>query len=154
LDNLPVAAFLVSPAGDVLYSNRVAGNLPRYYVDLVLSVDDDCVTCDNRVYKISRVNVEKGCILLLNDITEEKKIEEELTEAREHMKSVLERERKFLEEVSHYFFNPLCIAKGYLDLTIANAEPSMRRKLEITKEAVSRVENVVKHIVIEGRIYE
>jgi len=88
------------------------------------------------------------------DITQRKEMEMNLIDAHEKMQKVLERERKFLEEVSHYFFNPLCIAKGYLDLSIPNADPQLRRKLEITKQAVSRVENVVKHIVTEGRIYE
>ena len=88
------------------------------------------------------------------DITRRKEMEERLKEANEKMQKALERERKFLEEISHYFFNPLCIAKGYLDLSIPNADPSLRRKLEITKQAVTRVENVVKHIVTEGKIYE
>jgi len=88
------------------------------------------------------------------DITKRKEMEEKLKEANEKMQKALERERKFLEEISHYFFNPLCIAKGYLDLSIPNADPSLRRKLEITKQAVTRVENVVKHIVTEGKIYE
>jgi len=88
------------------------------------------------------------------DITKRKEMEEKIKEANEKMQKALERERKFLEEISHYFFNPLCIAKGYLDLSIPNADPSLRRKLEITKQAVTRVENVVKHIVTEGKIYE
>ena len=88
------------------------------------------------------------------DITRRKEMEEKIKEANKKMQKALERERKFLEEISHYFFNPLCIAKGYLDLSIPNADPSLRRKLEITKQAVTRVENVVKHIVTEGKIYE
>jgi PAS domain S-box-containing protein len=88
------------------------------------------------------------------DVTQNKKMEIKLQDAQKKMQLVLERERQFLEEISHYFFNPLCIAKGYLDLSIPQAEPPLKQKLEITKEAISRVENVVKHIVTEGRIYE
>lgn len=88
------------------------------------------------------------------DVTANKKMEIKLKNAQKKMQVVLEREKQFLEEISHYFFNPLCIAKGYLDLSIPYAEPPLKQKLEITKEAISRVENVVKHIVTEGRIYE
>jgi PAS domain S-box-containing protein len=98
----------------------------------------------------------KGKAYLLNaiDITKKKEMETKLRETNEKMRKTLEKEKKFLEEISHYFFNPLCIAKGYLDLSIPFAEESLKRKLEITKEAIIRVENVVKHIVMEGRIYE
>jgi len=93
-------------------------------------------------------------MLNMIDITKRKEMEDKLKDANERMKRVLEKEKKFLEEVSHYFFNPLCIAKGYLELSIPNADPSLRKKLETTKQAVIRVENVVKHIVMEGKIYE
>lgn len=97
---------------------------------------------------------EESHLITALDVTERMEMEMSLKDAHIKMQKVLERERKFLEEVSHYFFNPLCIAKGYLDLSIPNADPQLRRKLEITKQAVSRVENVVKHIVTEGKIYE
>ena len=98
----------------------------------------------------------KGKAYLINaiDITKKKEMEIKLKETNERMRKTLEKEKRFLEEISHYFFNPLCIAKGYLDLSIPFAEESLRRKLEITKEAIIRVENVVKHIVMEGKIYE
>jgi len=96
----------------------------------------------------------KAYLVNIMDITRRKEMEEKIKEANRKMKRALEKEKKFLEEISHYFFNPLCIAKGYLDLSIPYADPSLRRKLEITKEAVTRVENVVKHIVTEGKIYE
>ena len=99
-------------------------------------------------------NTKESTLLNVVDITNMIETEEKLKKEKKKMQKVLERERKFLEEISHYFFNPLCIAKGYLDLSIPNADPSMKRKLEITKEAVTRVENVVKHIVTEGKIYE
>ena len=97
----------------------------------------------------------KDAVLInMVDITDRVKIQKELEKDKKKMQKVLEKERKFLEEISHYFFNPLCIAKGYLDLSIPNADPDLRRRLEITKQAVTRVETVVKHIVTEGKIYE
>ena len=102
----------------------------------------------------SKVKNTKATLLNMVDVTDMIEAKEKLMKEKKKMQKVLEKERKFLEEISHYFFNPLCIAKGYLDLSIPNADPSMRRRLEITKEAVTRVENVVKHIVTEGKIYE
>ncbi|MCD6480981.1 MAG: PAS domain S-box protein [Thermoplasmata archaeon] len=109
-----------------------------------------------RWLEMACVDVEENGFKMFNiiDITRRKEMEDKLKDANERMQKVLEKERKFLEEVSHYFFNPLCIAKGYLELSIPNADPALRKKLETTKQAVIRVENVVKHIVMEGKIYE
>ncbi len=96
----------------------------------------------------------KSYMFNILDVTKRKEMEDKIKDVNKKMKRVLEKERKFLEEVSHYFFNPLCIAKGYLELSIPNADPALRKKLETTKQAVIRVENVVKHIVMEGKIYE
>ena len=93
-------------------------------------------------------------IVHAKDITVIKKTELKLKDVQKQMQDSLQRERKFLDEISHYFFNPLCIAKGYLDLTIPNAEPALKHKLEITRHAVTRVETIVKNIVNEGKIYE
>ena len=96
----------------------------------------------------------KSYMFNILDITNRKEMEDKIKDVNKKMQRVLEKERKFLEEVSHYFFNPLCIAKGYLELSIPNADPALRKRLETTKQAVIRVENVVKHIVMEGKIYE
>ena len=97
---------------------------------------------------------EKEMLINMVDITEKKKVEEELDISNKKMEEIIEREKKFIEDISHYFFNPLCIAKGYIDLSLKDASPGIRKKLEITRTAVDRVETVVKHIVMEGRIYE
>jgi len=96
----------------------------------------------------------KSVLIDILDITKRKEIEGELKKSKEAMEKALKRERKFVEDISHYFFNPLCIAKGYIDLSIQNVDPETRRKLQITKDAVMRVETVVKHVVMEGQIYE
>ncbi len=97
---------------------------------------------------------EKEILVNVVDITERKEMENHLEISNKKMEEIMERERRFTEDISHYFFNPLCIAKGYIDLSMKEADPEMMRKLEITRTAVNRVEAVVKHIVTEGRIYE
>ncbi len=88
-----------------------------------------------------------GSISVNLDITERKKAEEEI-------KKALEEEKKFKEEVAHYFFNPIAIAKGYLDLIMDELEQDYQKKLGTVKNAVERVENVVKNIVTKGVICE
>jgi len=96
----------------------------------------------------------KEMLMNMVDITSKKMVEEKLDISNKKMEEIMEREKRFIEDISHYFFNPLCIAKGYIDLSLKEATPELKRKLEITRTAVDRVETVVKHVVMEGRIYE
>ncbi|HHF55794.1 MAG TPA: PAS domain S-box protein [Thermoplasmatales archaeon] len=89
-----------------------------------------------------------GSISVNLDITELKKAENE-------MKRALEEERKFKADTAHYFFNPLCIAKGYLVLAMKDeVDAEQREKLKAIINAVERVENVVKNVVIKGEVRE
>ncbi|MCD6513162.1 MAG: hypothetical protein J7K61_06140 [Thermoplasmata archaeon] len=159
--------------GEIIYSNKITKDTLSNGLDSIHEADKEKFDemMKNGKPKIIRIRngkeirwVEmvsskmegfKDAVLVnMVDITERVKIQKEMEKDKKKMQQVLEKERKFLEEISHYFFNPLCIAKGYLDLSIPNADPDLRRRLEITKQAVTRVETVVKHIVTEGRIYE
>ena len=89
-----------------------------------------------------------GSISVNLDITELKKAENE-------MKKALEEERKFKADTAHYFFNPLCIAKGYLELAIKDERDAEKReKLKAILNAVERVESVVKNVVMKGEVRE
>ena len=89
-----------------------------------------------------------GNISVNLDITELKKAENE-------MRRALEEERKFKADTSHYFFNPLCIAKGYLELAMKEErDDRQREKLKAILNAVERVENVVKNVVMKGEVRE
>ena len=56
------------------------------------------------------------------------------------------------EEIAHYFFNPIAIAKGYLSLL--EEELGENLKIRKVKEAIERIENVVRNIVMNGEIRE
>ncbi|MCD6147696.1 MAG: PAS domain S-box protein [Thermoplasmata archaeon] len=89
-----------------------------------------------------------GSISVNLDITDLKKAENE-------MKRALEEERKFKADTAHYFFNPLCIAKGYLELAMKDErDAEQREKLKTIINAVERVENVVKNVVMKGEVRE
>lgn len=78
------------------------------------------------------------------DITDKVKAEEE-------MKRALDEEKQFKLETAHYFFNPIAIAKGYLQL--AKEERDID-KIKKAFDAITRVEKVVKNIVTKGEIRE
>lgn len=88
-----------------------------------------------------------GSLSVNLDITERKKAEEE-------MKSMLEREREFKRWTAHYFFNPICIAKGYLDMTMEELSGEQRENLQKALHAIERVEKVVYNIVTKGEVKE
>lgn len=62
---------------------------------------------------------------------------------------------EFVKEISHTFFNPLCIAKGYIDLQLERAIPEeMRKEIEAAKRAIERIERIVKNVVTRGEMHE
>ena len=85
-----------------------------------------------------------GYLLLIHDVTERKEVMEKLEKA-------LQQEKEFKLKTAHYFFNPLCIAKGYLEMVKKDC-----RKEEIDKiiEAIERIEKVIKNVVQKGEISE
>ncbi|HHF55943.1 MAG TPA: PAS domain S-box protein, partial [Thermoplasmatales archaeon] len=98
-----------------------------------------------------------------NPITDDKRkllraISEEIAagiakiEAEERMREMLERERRFKLDTSHYFFNPIAIAKGYLQLALEDDDG--KEKILKAIEAIERVEKVVKNITTKGEIRE
>lgn len=104
-----------------------------------------------KIVEATTVNIgKKGEIKvmgILRDITKRIKAEEE-------MKRALEQEREFKLRAAHYFFNPLCIAKGYLDLMTDEIGGKEKERLETIRGAIGRVENVVKNVVLTGEIRE
>jgi len=72
--------------------------------------------------------------------------------AEEEMMRALEEEKKFKADTAHYFFNPLAIAKGYLE--IAKEDGETKEKIEKALKAIERIEKVVKNVVTKGEIHE
>ncbi len=92
-----------------------------------------------------------GCMLSIYDITDIKKADEAMRNAYEEMKRALEKEKEFKLKTAHYFFNPLLIAKGYLEIA---SEKCHQEEIEKAKRAVERIEKVIKNIVTKGEIRE
>jgi len=91
---------------------------------------------------------------LLKSISEEIAAGIAKIKAEEEMMRALELERKFKMETAHHFFNPIAIAKGYLDLAMEELPEEKRKKLKSAKYAIGRVEKVVKNVTQRGEIRE
>ncbi|MGC9308054.1 MAG: PAS domain S-box protein, partial [Thermoplasmatota archaeon] len=81
------------------------------------------------------------------DITERKR-------AYEEMERALEQERIFKLKTAHHFFNPISIAKGYIDLVSDDISEEDRQKIMAARGAIKRVEAVVKNVTQRGEICE
>lgn len=73
----------------------------------------------------------------------------------QQLKKQLCRERLFKECISHHFFNPLCIAQGYLQLVLTReSKGDEEAMLDAAKQALARIETVVKNVVYDGDLRE
>jgi preprotein translocase subunit SecG len=66
----------------------------------------------------------------------------------------LKKEMHFKLDTAHYFFNPICIAEGNIDLAMRDAPDDIKRELEEVQKAVQRIKKVVENTVVEGKIRE
>lgn len=66
----------------------------------------------------------------------------------------LKQEREFKLRAAHYFFNPIAIAKGYLDLAMEELPEKQKKKIESAHRAIVRVQKVVENVVRKGEIHE
>ncbi|MEM2583632.1 MAG: PAS domain S-box protein [Candidatus Thermoplasmatota archaeon] len=90
-------------------------------------------------------------IKLLEAISEELAAGIAKVKAIERVKEALEREMDFKSRTAHYFFNPLVIAKGYLELA---REEDGKDKIEKAIKALERIEKVIKNVTQRGEIIE
>ena len=89
---------------------------------------------------------------LLKNIAEEIAAGMAKIDAEERMRKALEREREFKLRTAHYFFNPICIAKGFLELALEEGDG--KDKILKAIDAINRVEKVIKNITERGEIRE
>lgn len=66
----------------------------------------------------------------------------------------LEKELCFKRDTAHYFFNPICVAEGNLELAQLKASDDVDKELRETERAVERIKKVVVNVVEQGEIHE
>lgn len=87
----------------------------------------------------------KLIVVTLHDFTRIEQLQQERDRS-------LDRERTCIESISHHFFNPLAIAKGYLQLAQEESDNGSEAKLRAASEALDRIEEVVKTIIRTGNL--
>lgn len=66
----------------------------------------------------------------------------------------LEKELCFKRDTAHYFFNPVCIAEGNLELMRLKASEDIDEELSEIEHAIKRIKKVVVNVVEKGEIHE
>lgn len=90
----------------------------------------------------------------ISDITERKEAEKERERAYQAVEQALEKERVFKMKTAHYFFNPIAISKGYMELALEELPDEQKKKIQQAYDAVMRIQKVVENIVQRGEIHE
>ena len=146
--------FILDNKGNIVFANRKAEYIRSYVIkeEIKRKLKKKKVVIERNGKKITLYPIMEGDDIkfffgLIKD-DELKKMEEEIDKMQKRFES-------FKENMSHYFFNPLVIAKGYLDLLMEkDLEKDEKESIIKIKNAIDRIENVVKNIVIEGKIKE
>jgi len=148
--------FILDSKGNIVFTNKKAGFIRSYSIreEIRRKLKNKKVIIERRRKKIILYPIMEGDKIkfffgLIKEDEEIKKMEEEI-------KKLQKRFESFKENMSHYFFNPLVIAKGYIDLLLEKNDLNKKDKEDIMKikEAVERIEKVVRNIVVEGIIKE
>ena len=147
--------FILDSFGNVIFANRKAREIQSYFwrEKIKRGLEKKKITISRGKKKITIYPILEGSeIKFFFGIIRN---EEEIEKMERKIKNLQRNFESFKENMSHYFFNPIIIAKGYLDLLMeGNLSKKERKNVEKVKEAVERIEKVVRNIVFEGRIEE
>ena len=145
--------FILNEDGAILFANskaKIVFSMESKLKELIKGQNIK-IREDNReiiVYPLLENNQIKFFFGVVKDLYEMEDIKKVLDITYDRVKS-------FKEDIAHYFFNPIVIAKGYLNLlSDKNLEPHDKEKIEKIKIAIERIEAVVKNIVVNGKIVE
>lgn len=148
--------FILDRDGNILFANKKAREVYvlKNAISKILNEKGFHMKIKDKEVNVYPV-FENGKISFFFGIIKEiKEIDDEL-EIVEYVDRAYEKVKLFKERVAHHFFNPLVIAKGYLNLLLAkNLDADSKESIEKAKTAIERIEAVVKNIVINGEISE
>ncbi|KAA0000224.1 MAG: hypothetical protein FE047_01880 [Thermoplasmata archaeon] len=145
--------FILDRHGNILFANEKAKEvwMLRNELGKILSKNSSCLRLGSKEINIYPI-FENGKTSFFFGIVRETSSDIEL---KRYVDRAYEKMKIFKERIAHHFFNPLVIAKGYLNLLLEkNLDADDKAQLEKIKTAVERVEAVVKNIVINGEICE
>ncbi len=112
---------------------------------------------DVKIVEATTVDVATGEVLvmgILRDVTKRWRAEQERERAYQEMERALQLEKRFKADAAHFFLNPIAICKGYLELHMNQLDGRETKQVEMAREAIMRIEAVIKNIVEKGEIRE
>ncbi len=145
--------FILDRRGNIIFANDKASDVYKIRRELKKALSEKRMSIQNGskeivLYPIFDNNNLKFFFGIVRDMEDIIKIKKILDITYESVKN-------FREDIAHYFFNPLAIAKGYLNLiSEKNLTAEDKLKIEKVKTAIERIEAVVKNIVMNGKICE
>ena len=145
--------FILNNRGDIIFTNRKARCIYGLRNEIKRCLKNKKIILRKKnneivIYPIFEKNDIKFFFGVIRNM-------EEIIKMKKYVNSVYEKLRLFKENISHYFFNPLIIAKGYLDLLLdKEIDKEDKIKIRKVKNAIERIENVIRNIVVEDRIAE
>jgi signal transduction histidine kinase len=145
--------FILDKDGTILFANDKARCVYAMQNELNRVIAGDAVDLEHNGREIALYPIFEDAELKLffgvvRDMSD-------MLEIKEFLDVTYEKVKNFREDVAHYFFNPLVIAKGYLDLVQdTNLSEEDREKIKKSLTAIERIEAVVKNIVMNGKIAE
>jgi len=143
--------FILDCNGNIVFANRRAKEIYKIKNEIKKLLTKERINFkkDNKeiiIYPVFEGKELKFFFGVIKDLGEIIKMQNYVNMAHQHVKN-------FRENIAHYFFNPIVIAKGYLDL-LSEKNVEDKDKIEKIRTAIERIEAVVKNIVINGRIAE
>jgi len=146
--------FILDRNGDIIFANRKARDVYIWKEEIKRKLDRRKIILNKRNKKVVIYPIlEKNDIRFFFGLVRN---DEEIDKMKRKIMVIQKRFDSFKENMSHYFFNPIVIAKGYLDILLEKRELSNEDKEDVkkVKEAIERIEKVVRNIVVEGIIKE
>jgi len=127
------------------------GSIVSFFLGFFLLISDLYVGISNeRVYlHLSQIFIFFIASILVGVLSDEKK------EAEKKLRDALAKKDEFINEIAHYFLNPLTIAKGYMELLLKECFSSRAKACyDKIMEALERIEEAVINTVEKGVVYE
>lgn len=141
----------IEQAREIMELLRKQGSIANYEIEMC--------TSDNRILPIRTSNTllydahgnERGTLGIFTDITQEKKLHQELTEAQAHLAQVMKMQAlgDLVAGVAHEINNPLMAATTMLHVLSKNEffkDEQNKRKIDLVRDCHQRIAKIVNHL--------
>ena len=142
LESGPVSSLLTAGDPDDKVLEAVIDQILHRPTDETIGQDDLC-TVDDRILDLSiNKTDEGGSVVVINDITQQKLLEWNLTRAKEEAEAASRLKTTFLATIGHELRTPLNAIIGFSEIIKAGAQ---------SKTDTENIEEFIDHVLVSGR---